>query len=187
MLLNKKDSILLLVDVQEKLTPAVLDSEAFVLRCEWLLKLANTMGVPILASEQYPKGLGSTLESLQPYVDAKEYIEKIYFSCMQEPKYTHRLGEYNKNQLILIGIEAHVCVLQTAMEMKGAGFDVYVVVDAVSSRNSLDLKYALKRMKQEGIHLITSEMVFFEWLRQAGIPEFKDLSQKFLRRNGENK
>ena len=90
------------------------------------------------------------------------------------------LHEYNKNQLIVIGIEAHVCVLQTAMDMKASGFEVYVVVDAVSSRGEQDLKYALKRMKQEGIHLVTAEMVFFEWLRQAGTPEFKSLSKEFL-------
>ena len=180
MLLNKEDSIVLLVDVQEKLTPAVLNCDAFIARCEWLLKLALTLGVPIMVSEQYPKGLGSTIEQLRPYYDKKECIEKVHFSCMQQPDYTSRLNEFNKNQLIVIGIEAHVCVLQTAMEMKNAGYEVYIVVDAVSSRNEHDLKYALKRMKQEGIHLITAEMVFFEWLRKAGTPEFKALSKEFL-------
>lgn len=180
MLLNKEDSVLLLVDVQEKLTPAVLESDAFIARCEWLLKLAIKMGVPILASEQYPKGLGSTIEQLRPYFNSHKCVEKIHFSCMHEPNYTQRLHEYNKNQLILIGIEAHVCVLQTAIEMKGAGLDVYVVVDAVSSRHAVDLKYGLKRMKQEGIHLVTAEMVFFEWIRRAGTPEFKALSKEFF-------
>ena len=180
MLLNKEDSILLLVDVQEKLAPHVLNSDAFIARCEWLLKLANRMSVPILVSEQYPKGLGSTLEQFHSYYNKNESIEKVHFSCMQVPKYTQRLREYNKNQFIVMGIEAHVCVLQTAMEMKGAGFEVYVVVDAVSSRGEQDLKFGLKRMKQEGIHLITAEMVFFEWVRKAGSPEFKALSKEFL-------
>lgn len=180
MLLKKENSIVLLVDVQEKLTPAVLNCDAFIARCEWLLKLALTMGVPVLVSEQYPKGLGATIEQLHPYYNKSECIEKVHFSCMQQPEYTSRLKELNKNQLIVIGIEAHVCVLQTAMEMKDAGYEVYIVVDAVSSRSDRDLKYALKRMKQEGIHLITGEMVFFEWLRQAGTPEFKALSKEFL-------
>lgn len=180
MLLNKEDSLLLLVDVQEKLTPSVLNSDTFIARCEWLLKLARKMDVPILASEQYPKGLGSTVKHLCSYYDKKECIEKVHFSCMQQPNYTQRLHEFKKNQLILIGIEAHVCVLQTAMEMKSTGFEVYVVVDAVSSRNKQDFKYALKRMQQAGIYLITAEMVFFEWLRQAGTPEFKALSKEFL-------
>lgn len=180
MLLKKEDSILLLVDVQEKLTPAVLDAQAFIARCEWLLKLAKKMDVPILVSEQYSKGLGATIEPLRSHTNPQDAVEKTHFSCMGEPNYTVRLKNYNKKQLILIGIEAHVCVLQTAIEMKEAGFDVFVVVDAVSSRHSLDLKFGLKRMKQEGIHLVTSEMVFFEWVRKAGTPEFKALSKEFL-------
>lgn len=180
MLLNVNDSIALLIDVQEKLTPFVLHEDQLIQRCEWLLKLANKMKVPILVSEQYPKGLGATVESLQQYSSAKNCIEKVHFSCMQEPNYVHRLNEYRKNQLILFGIEAHVCVLQTALEMKNTGFAVFVVVDAVSSRSEFDLKYGLKRMKQEGIHLITAEMVFFEWLRHSAVPEFKALSKEFL-------
>lgn len=180
MLLNKQESLMLLIDVQEKLVPAVLNSDRFIARCEWLLKLATRMGVPILASEQYPKGLGNTLQNLSAYFDKENCIEKVHFSCMQEPNYLLRLREYNKKQLVILGIEAHVCVLQTAMEMKAEGYDVYVVVDAVSSRAEQDLKYGLKRMKQEGIHLITAEMVLFEWLRQSGTPEFKALSKEFL-------
>lgn len=180
MLLNKEDSLLLLVDVQEKLAPLVLYYEAFIARCEWLLKLAQRMSVPVLVSEQYPKGLGSTVGQIRPYFDKNECIEKVHFSCMQQPNYTRRLHELNKNQLIVMGIEAHVCVLQTVLEMKNVGFDVYVVADAVSSRYEPDLKYALKRMNQEGVQLITAEMVFFEWLRQAGTPEFKSLSKEFL-------
>ena len=180
MLLNKEDSILLLIDVQEKLTPAVLNCNQFITRCEWLLKLARKMGVPLLVSEQYPKGLGATIEALSPYFSQEECAEKVHFSCMSDTGYVRRLKQFNKKQLILIGIEAHVCVMQTALEMKEADFDVFVVVDAVSSRNELDLKYGLKRMKQDGIHLITSEMVFFEWVRKAGSPEFKALSKEFL-------
>lgn len=104
MLLNKEDSLLLLVDVQEKLTPAVLDSEAFIARCEWLLKLAKRMSVPILVSEQYPQGLGSTLNQFQAYFDQQECVDKVYFSCMGEPSYVARLKQFHKKQLILIGL-----------------------------------------------------------------------------------
>jgi len=180
MLLKKEDSLLLLVDVQEKITPAVLNPDAFIACCEWLLQLAQRMNVPILVSEQYPKGLGSTLSQFSPYLLQADCIEKIHFSSMHEPAYLDRLTQLNKKQLIIIGIEAHVCVLQTALEMKEQGWDVYVVVDAVSSRKETDLKYALKRMKNEGVCLITAEMVFFEWVRQAGTPEFKALSKEFL-------
>ncbi len=180
MLLNKDDSLVLLIDVQEKLLPAVINKEALVQRCEWLLRLAQQMHVPVMTSEQYSQGLGRTVEQLLPYVDAKRCFEKVCFSCAKQADYLQCLNNMRKNQLILIGMEAHVCVLQTAMEVKELGFDVYVVVDAVSSRHELDLKYGLKRMKQEGIHLITAEMVFFEWVRLAGTPEFKALSKQFL-------
>lgn len=180
MLLNKNDSVLLLVDVQEKLIPFISNKEGLIKRCEWLLKLATKLKVPVLTSEQYPKGLGATLESLKQYISPKNCIEKVHFSCMQEPNYVHRLSELKKNQLILIGIEAHVCVLQTALELQHAGFDVFVVVDAVGSRSELDFKYGLKRMKQDGVHLITAEMVFFEWLRCSAVPDFKALSKEFL-------
>ncbi|TAL58509.1 MAG: hydrolase [Legionella sp.] len=180
MLLNKEDSLVVLIDVQAKLVPAIQDSDAFVNRCEWMLRLAQELDVPILGSEQYPKGLGPILAHLKSYLTKNSCIEKIHFSCMREPTYLNRLREFKKNQLVLIGIEAHVCVLQSALEMKEAGFDVYVVVDAVGSRKELDLKFGLKRMKQAGVHLVTSEMVFFEWLRQAGTPEFKSLSKEFL-------
>jgi nicotinamidase-related amidase len=180
MLLNKDDSILLLIDVQEKLTPFVLDNEAFIAQCEWMLKLARKMDVPILVSEQYPKGLGPTHEQLRAYFSHEECVDKVHFSCMSDANYVQRLKQFHKKQLVLIGIEAHVCVLQTALEMKQQGFDVFVVVDAVSSRGEQNLKYGLKRMKQDGVHLVTSEMVFFEWLKKAGTPEFKELSKEFL-------
>lgn len=180
MLLDRDDSLVVFIDIQEKLTPLVIDSQSFVERCEWVLRLAQAMNVPILASEHYPKGLGQILANLSPYLQNTNCIEKIHFSCMQESTYLQRLRDFNKNQMVLIGIEAHVCVLQSALEMKDQGFEVFVVVDAVSSRKELDLEYGLKRMKQNGVHLITSEMVFFEWLRLAGTPEFKSLSKEFL-------
>jgi nicotinamidase-related amidase len=180
MLLRKTDSLLVLVDVQEKLIPLILNKEAVIARCEWLLKLANRLNVPILASEQYPKGLGTTIEAFHPYLVQASRIEKVAFSCMQEPSYVTLLQKHNKNQLILLGIEAHVCVLQTALELNEAGYEVFVVVDAVSSRNERDLKYGLKRMKHAGVGLVTAEMVFFEWLRQSATPEFKALSKEFL-------
>ncbi|WP_133137078.1 isochorismatase family protein [Legionella rowbothamii] len=180
MLLNKEESLLLLIDVQEKLTPAVMNSESLISQCEWLLKLAHKLSVPILVSEQYPKGLGATVAPLKEYFDSQECIDKVHFSCMSDVNYVQRLKQFHKKQFILIGMEAHVCVLQTALEMKEQGFDVFVVVDAVSSRGKNNLKFGLKRMQQAGVHLVTSEMVFFEWVRKAGTPEFKELSKKFL-------
>ncbi len=181
MLLNKNDSILLLIDVQEKLVPFIFNKEHCIKRALWLLRLAIKMNVPVLASEQYPKGLGSTIEELKLHIPTSEFIEKEHFSCMQAPGFIHCLTNHKKNQLILLGIETHVCVLQTALELQTAGYEVFVVVDAVGSRSELDHKYGLKRMKQAGIHLVTSEMIFFEWFRQSDAPNFKALSKEFLK------
>lgn len=180
MLMNKDKSALLIIDVQEKLTPLVLEHQAMVERCQWLMNLAETLNVPTVISEQYPSGLGPTLPVLQNKAYQTQCISKVHFSCMRDDACRMHLDQLEKTQLILAGIETHVCVLQTALDMKEAGYEVFVVVDAVSSRDQQDKTYALKRMKQAGIHLVTSEMVFFEWIRKAGTAEFKALSKAFL-------
>ena len=161
MLLRREDSCLVLVDVQEKLTPHVLNSENLITRCDWLLRLAQELDVPTVISEQYPQGLGLTVEPLRNFGAA---FHKIHFSCYR----------------VLIGIEAHVCVMQTALDLCEAGYDVFVVVDAVSSRHEADYHYGLKRIKQSGGWLVTAEMVFFEWVEKAGSAEFKALSKAYL-------
>lgn len=181
MLLQKDLSCLLLIDVQEKLTPHVIDSEKLISRCAWLLRLAESLNVPVIVSEQYPKGLGKTIESLQPLIGAYPSIEKVHFSCFKDEKFIQQWQKLSKKQVVIAGIETHVCVLQTALDLQqNTDVDVFVVVDAVSSRFQLDHKYGLKRMKQAGIELITAEMVFFEWVEQAGTSEFKSLSKSFL-------
>lgn len=180
MLLEKDKSCLLLIDVQEKLTPHVRESEALISRCQWMIRLATELNVPLLVSEQYPRGLGATIEPLRILVSRAKHVEKVHFSCFREQDFQQCLQNMNKKQFVLIGIETHVCVLQSAMDLKKAGHEVFVVVDAVSSRSELDHKYGLKRMKQAGIQLITSEMVFFEWVEKAGTPQFKTLSKAYL-------
>lgn len=181
MLLNKDKSALLLVDVQEKLTPLVLNSQELVERCEWLIRLAKDLDVPLIISEQYPRGLGKTVAPLQGAGSTHRAVEKVHFSCYRESSFVKHWQAVDRKQVVIAGIETHVCVLQTAVDMLNSGFDVFVVIDAVSSRHELDHKYGLKRMKQAGIHLVTAEMVFFEWVEQAGTPEFKTLSQSYLR------
>jgi nicotinamidase-related amidase len=181
MLLDKEKSGFLLVDVQEKLTPLVLNPEKLVMRCEWLIRLTKELKVPLMVSEQYTRGLGKTIGSLGSLTEKDTHVEKVSFSCCREPSFVHQWKAMNRQQVVMAGIETHVCVLQTAMELNSSGFDVFVVVDAVSSRHEVDHKYGLKRMKQAGIFLVTAEMVFFEWVGQAGTPEFKSLSQSYLR------
>ena len=181
MLLNREKSGFVLVDVQEKLTSHVLNSEALVTRCQWLIRLAKQLEVPVVVSEQYPSGLGKTVEPLRTLTSNEQCVDKVHFSCYRESSFVNHWQTLDRKQVVLAGIETHVCVLQTAMDMNSSGLDVFVVVDAVSSRHDMDHKYGLKRMKQAGIYLVTAEMVFFEWVGQAGTPQFKALSQSFLR------
>jgi nicotinamidase-related amidase len=180
-LLSRDKSGFLLVDVQEKLTPHVLNSDELVKQCHWLVRLAHELDVPVVVSEQYPHGLGHTVAPLRDLTSNDQCVDKVHFSCYREPSFVKHWQSIGKNQVVIAGIETHVCVMQTAIDMNDYGLDVFVVVNAVSSRHEIDHKYGLKRMKQAGIHLVTAEMVFFEWVGQAGTPEFKALSQSYLR------
>jgi nicotinamidase-related amidase len=179
--MNKQDSSLILVDVQKKLTPLVMNAEKIVSRCHWLIRLAQALTVPLLISEQYPSGLGATVDVLSSEITAYEPLEKVHFSCARNDPFMEALRKLSKHQIILAGIETHVCVLQTALDLVATGvYEVFVVVDAVSSRSELDKHYGLKRMQQAGVQLVTSEMVFFEWVKCAGTTAFKSLSREFL-------
>ncbi len=183
MLLQKDKSCLLLIDVQEKLTPLIMHTEALVDSCQWLMRLSSELDVPLLVSEQYRQGLGQTIEPLRELMPGKTDIDKVHFSCYRDQSFLKYWQTINREQAVIAGIETHVCVLQTALDLKSSGIDVFVVVDAVSSRDALDHQYGLERMRSEGVQLVTREMVFFEWVEQAGTPAFKALSQAFLQIN----
>lgn len=182
MLLDVGRSAVLLVDVQEKLAPAIWQIEAVIERCQWAIELALALAVPILVSEQYPQGLGNTVAALRPWIEGLPTFHKHSFSCLQDDNIKVALEKLNKQHIVLIGIEAHVCVLQTALDLLGLGHEVYIVVNAVSSRHELDYAYGLRRMQQAGAQLVTAEMLFFEWLKKAEGPEYKALSLHFLKR-----
>jgi nicotinamidase-related amidase len=183
MLLSKENSGLMVIDVQSALTPLVLNVDHMIDRCHWTMRLAEVLNVPTLVTEQYPKGLGWTVAPLNGIKCPSKPMEKVHFSCAQDAAILKHIQSMHVTQWVLVGIETHVCVLQTAIDLIAAGYAVYVVVDAVSARTEMDHKYGLKRMKQHGAELVTSEMVFFEWEKQAGTPLFKSLSQTFLRSN----
>lgn len=181
MLLEVDNSCLLLVDVQEKLTPLVYQHQQLISHCSWLLRAAKKLGAPVLVGEQYPKGLGHTVPELKQVLPEKTPIlEKVHFSCATEPACWKKIDGIDCDQVIIMGIEAHVCVLQTALELLAREKTVYVVADAVSSRNPEDIKYALDRMNGEGVIVVTREMVLFEWLRQANTDLFREVSKEFF-------
>lgn len=181
MLIRADRSCLLLVDVQEKLIKHIDKHHRVVANCEWLLRAAKAMQIPILVSEQYPSGLGTTVPELRELVPAADIVEKIHFSCASDENCLTRINNLGREQIVVIGIEAHVCVLQTAIELSEKDKEVFVVVDAISSRDSNDKKYAVRRMLGCGIQIVTKEMVLFEWMERAGTQRFKEMSKEFLR------
>ncbi len=181
MLIHRDKSCLLVVDIQDKLVPAIHNKELLIENSKWLIGVANVLNVPVLTSEQYPQGLGGTVAELKAMVPADSIMEKTFFSCMSEPSCNKMINDRRPDQVVIIGMEAHVCVLQTAIQLKQQAREVYVVADCVSSRNPDDKAYALERMRANGIHIVTREMVAFEWMQKSGTEAFKRISKEFLR------
>ena len=179
MLIDATKTSLLIVDVQERLLPAMADGAGVVARCSVLLKATALLGVPVAVSEQYPKGLGHTVGGLKAEIGDAPVFEKLNFSCWRDISMRAafiKLHDMGRPQIIIAGIEAHVCVLQSALDLAQAGFGVFVVSDATSSRAESSKALALTRMGQAGIEVINTEMAVFELLGKAGTPEFKELS-----------
>lgn len=174
-LMNRGDTLVLVIDAQEKLWPAIHGSEEMLPRSLLLLKAAKELGIPIVATEQYPKGLGTTIAPLSVLVG--EPIEKSAFSAGIEPQVMSVLDRPGLRKILLLGIEAHVCVLQSALDLMASGFQVYVAVDAVGSRRPLDKATALERMASASVTLTTAESAVFEWTFEAGTAEFKRISK----------
>ena len=175
-LLSALSSRLLIVDMQTKLLPAIRDGERVLARCVQLVRGAEILKVPVSATEQYPKGLGLTAPDLAELIPNRP--EKLRFSCHECLDWAATdQAAVTRHQIVVAGIETHVCVLQTALDLLAAGFEVFVVVDAVGSRNQLDVETAIQRLADSGAHLVTAEMVLFEWCEVAGTAEFKQISK----------
>lgn len=177
MLIDAARSCLLVVDIQERLLPAVKDPEIVVANAGILLKSATALDVPVLASEQYPRGIGHTVGEVASLLPADVVVEKVHFSCMADAAFARRVAALGRRQAVVCGLEAHVCVLQTAEGLLAAEHDVFVVADAISSRAPANHAAALRRLEEAGARIVTTEMVVFEWLAQAGTPAFRELSR----------
>jgi len=176
MLLDADKSVLCVIDVQKRLAPAMADPERVVAKSALLMTAAARLDVPVLISEQYPKGLGPTVDALTKMAPEGSIYPKIHFSCADDPDYRARLDALGRTQAVLTGMEAHVCVLQTALGARIAGYQVAVVADAVTSRDPANKAAALERMAANGVEIATTEMVVFEWLKAAGSDAFRELS-----------
>ncbi|MFV0662857.1 isochorismatase family protein [Denitromonas sp.] len=179
MKIERDNAALLVVDMQDRVLNLVPGHETTLNQCRWLTELARDMNVPVLASEHYARGLGPVTDSLLALIGETNVVSKAHFSCVEDGCMAER-PELKRQQWILCGIEAHACVMLTALDLRAAGKDVFVVTDAIASRGAEDKQRAIERMASVGIVPVTREMVLFEFLRKAGTPEFKEMSKKFL-------
>ena len=178
-LCHAQHSQLLIIDIQDRLASAmpkdVLDK--VIKNNTILLSAAKELDIPVIYSEQYPKGLGNTVNEISQHLsDATLSVTKTSFACSDSEGFNELVAKQNRKQIIITGIESHICVLQSALNLQRLGYAVYVVEDATCSRKKLHYKNAIKRLRQSGVIISNVESVLFEWLKDATHPKFKTLS-----------
>lgn len=174
MLIRAEESVLVVIDMQERLVPAMQAPARTIRNTRTLLSSAQEIGVPVIMTEQYPAGLGRIVPELSGTPGAV-VLEKMHFSCMEDATFAKTIGDLDRKQVILAGMEAHICVVQTCASMIEQGFEVFVVSDATASRTLESEQACLARLSVGGAGIVTTEMVVFEWLGKAGTPAFKKL------------
>lgn len=173
-LMSRHDTALLVVDVQTRLLPAMTRPQRLVWNVRRLIQGAQTLGVAVAATEQYPRGLGETVGELKELLG--EIPDKLMFSCRECSEIFTQWRDRGIYKVLVAGIEAHVCLQQTVLDLLAEGFRVYVAVDATTSRYPVDYETALRRIDSAGATLTTTEAALFEWCEVAGTPEFKQIS-----------
>lgn len=176
-MLHKEDTILVLIDIQGKLARIVDQSEFVIQNISNVVQGAKVLGLPILWLEQYPKGLGTTVEEIAQHLTEEQPIEKITFSAYDTPEFVEQLEGTGRKKVLIAGIETHICVYQTAAQLLANGYDVEILADCVSSRTALSREIGLEKMKQLGAKLTTVEMALFEMQQIAKGDEFKAISK----------
>jgi nicotinamidase-related amidase len=180
MLMNRETSVLLVVDLQERLAPFIHDGERVVDNCAWLARLAARLGVPVVVTEQLPDKIGPTLAPVKAATTGAQYVQKACFSALADGCLGTTALE-GRRQVVVCGTEAHVCVQQTALDLRWSGREVFVVADACGSRDPANRDLAYARMRGHGIEIVSREMVAYEWLQRAGTDLFRDINRDFIR------
>lgn len=179
-LCSAQDSLLLIIDIQERLVSAMPEEviATVIKNNNILIRAANELDIPIIHTEQYPKGLGSTVADIADNLsETLKAITKTHFSCASAEGFNELVAKHQRKQIIIGGMESHVCVLQSAIQLQRQGYTIYVVEDAVCSRQKLHHRNALQRLQQNGVVISNVESVLFEWIRDAAHPTFKTLSK----------
>ena len=174
-MLNAENSLFFLIDIQDRLVGMLKNREEIAKNNSILAKAAKILGVPVIASEQYPNGLGSTILEVREYLNTENVLEKTSFSALATDTIKAKLESLNRKKVVLTGIETHICVYQTARALLDAGYEVYVVKNACSSRSSKDYRTALELMRDYGAKLTCVETVLFELLGSSKHPNFKEV------------
>lgn len=172
-LIERKNSALVIIDAQEKLFPLMIRKEEMLKNIVKLIKFCRICKIPIILTEQYPKGLGRTIKEIREELKDVSPIEKTSFSCFGSKEFRKVLKRKKVNTLIIVGIEAHVCVLQTALEAP-KNFRVYVIADAISSRMFENVEIGLQRMRDAGVIISSTEITMYELLKDARTSEFRE-------------
>lgn len=176
-MLDLENTVLVIIDVQDKLAPVMSDKDELFSNLEKLIRGAQALGIPIIVTEQYPQGLGSTIPELARFLSPIQPIAKLSFSCCGEELFLREIRALNRRQILVAGIESHVCVYQTVVDLLGIGYEVQVVSDAVSSRTARNKEIALDKMRSAGAGITGTEMALFELLKVAHGEVFKEISR----------
>jgi nicotinamidase-related amidase len=172
----KTHTAILVIDIQEKLFPVMAGKEELLANCLKLVRGLQILGIPMVVTQQYSKGLGETIPEISAEIQNFSFIEKRDFSCCGEPAVLNKLRELEAENIIICGIESHVCVLQTTLDLKEGGFNPVIVMDAVSSRYPACIDIAKERFRYENIMMTSAESLLFELTRSSAAPEFKAIS-----------
>ena len=177
-LLNKEDAVLLIIDIQERLAIVMKEKDRVVKNTQHLIELAKMTAMPVVVTEQYPKGLGRTVPELRSVLPENAPIEKISFDCCGQSGFLEELKAHSKKTVIVAGMETHICVLQTTLGLLRAGVNVHLVQDAVCSRIEENWRTGIEFMRDAGAVVTCTETVLFQLLKVAGTEEFKKISQR---------
>ena len=177
MRITKENTACLVIDIQERLLPVMTDKDKLLKNCSILIAGLRELGIPLVVTQQYTRGLGETAEEIRSLIPDFCPVEKREFSCCDSTGVTGKMKDLNAKSVILCGIESHVCVLQTAIDLKAAGMTPVVVMDAVSSRSTESIELAKERFRFEGIMITSAESILFELTRSSAAPEFRTISK----------
>ena len=176
--LNKNDSVLVIVDIQERLAAVMGERQKVIGNCLHLITASGLFEIPLVITEQYPKGLGPTVKEIRDVAGTSGVIEKIDFSCCNEPKFLDALAATGRRKIIVSGMETHVCVLQTCLGLLREGYTVHIVRDAVCSRKTGDYKTGIEFLRDAGAVITCTETILFQLLEKAGTEKFKLISKR---------